>query len=131
MPDRVEASARRSRLASRFPEKKLDVLVVSHGPNVRYLTGYTGSNGLLLLFADGRAAFFTDPRYAIQAGRETTCLVKIVRGPLLAAAAKLLARKRFRHLGFEKTHLPWEDYNTLSKALPLKGVLDPIPGWVE
>jgi len=59
-----EFAARRSVLAYKLVEYDLDALVVSFGPNVRYLTGYTGSNGLVVILQD-RAVFFTDPRYRI------------------------------------------------------------------
>lgn len=130
-PEADEAAARRKQLSSRLAEQKLQVLVVTHGPNVRYLTGFTGSNGLLLLFANGSANFFTDPRYTIQAGRETTCKVKVARGPLLAAAAKRIVAKRLKRIGFEKARLSWEGYNLLTKELPLKAVLEPVGGWIE
>ncbi len=42
--------------------EELDGFVVTHPANLRYLCGYSGSNGLLL-FLDGRRVFFTDGRY--------------------------------------------------------------------
>ena len=67
---RADESARAARalLAGRARGRKLDALLVTHPPNVRYLTGFTGSNGMLLLHAGG-AILFTDPRYRVQAGR--------------------------------------------------------------
>ena len=47
----------------------LDALLVQSLPNVRYLTGFTGSSGLLLVRPDG-AVLVTDFRYATQAPRE-------------------------------------------------------------
>ena len=44
----------------------LEALLVSHLPNIRYLTGFTGSAALLLLRPE-RALLFTDFRYATQA----------------------------------------------------------------
>jgi len=123
--------ARRLQTTARFAEQKLDALIISYGPNVRYLTGYTGSNGLLLLFVGGQGVLFTDPRYAIQAARETTCKVKVVRGPLLVAAAKAIAAKRLKRAGFEQARLSWEGHAMLSKALARKAVLEPVGGWIE
>ncbi len=54
-------------------------MLVSFGPNLRYLTGFTGSNGNLLLLS-GEAILFTDPRYQIQAAQEVTCRVQICQG---------------------------------------------------
>ncbi len=58
-------ASRRARVVSQFGEHKVDALLVSFGPNLRYLSGFTGSNGMLLLEADGDAVLFTDPRYRI------------------------------------------------------------------
>jgi Xaa-Pro aminopeptidase len=46
-------------------------LVVTHLPDVRYLTGFTGSSGAVAL-AGGRAVLFTDGRYTAQAKAQTT-----------------------------------------------------------
>ncbi len=69
--ERIEALLRR--LAS----EGLDGLVVSHPPNVRYLTGFSGSAGLLLVSAKG-LLFITDFRYDTQARSEIGALARIV-----------------------------------------------------
>jgi Xaa-Pro aminopeptidase len=48
---------------------ELDGLLVQHLPNIRYLTGFTGSAALLLITADA-AILFSDFRYATQAEQE-------------------------------------------------------------
>ena len=58
---------------------------------MRYLSGFTGDNGLLLVTPDSQT-LFTDPRFTIQASEECTCEVKIVtKGPLDQAAARSIA----------------------------------------
>jgi Xaa-Pro aminopeptidase len=47
----------------------VDALVVTHGPDVRYLSGFTGSSGAVALVG-GRAVLFTDGRYTSQAKAE-------------------------------------------------------------
>jgi Xaa-Pro aminopeptidase len=125
-----QPASRRVPLAAQLPGKKLDAIVVSAAPNVRYLTGFTGSNGVLLLWPAG-AILFTDPRYEIQAGQETDCRVQIVRGPLFPALLKAAARKKFRRLGFEPGRLPYEAYEKLQSGLPLGASLVPAAGLVE
>ena len=44
---------RRERLRATATERGLDAVLVTDLLNVRYLTGFTGSNGALLLRADG------------------------------------------------------------------------------
>ncbi len=54
----------------------VDALLVTHLPDVVYLTGFTGSNGAVVLLG-GRAVLFTDGRYTAQAKAEAVG-VKIV-----------------------------------------------------
>jgi Xaa-Pro aminopeptidase len=60
---------RADRLEEVLRERGLDALVVSNLMNVRYLSGYTGSNGLCVVGRDLRV-FLTDFRYMTQVGRE-------------------------------------------------------------
>ena len=55
---------------------------MAYSPNLRYLSGFTGSNGALLILPEG-STLFTDPRYKIQAAQETTCKIRIAKGPLV------------------------------------------------
>jgi Xaa-Pro aminopeptidase len=60
---------RADRLAERLAERELDALVVTNLVNVRYLTGYTGSNGAAIVGA-GQRVFFTDFRYMSQVAEQ-------------------------------------------------------------
>jgi Xaa-Pro aminopeptidase len=100
-----------------FKAEKIDALLVTGAANVRYLSGFTGSNGLLVVTPE-TATFFTDPRYAIQSGEEVSCTTVVVpRGGLMPAAVRLLRRKRIRRIGFERAHLSFEQYSALEDAL--------------
>jgi Xaa-Pro aminopeptidase len=82
--------------------KRLDGFVVTHPANLRYLCGYSGSNGLLL-FLRGRRVFFTDGRYTEQARDEVRgARVVIAKGPLLEAASKLIGELKAAAIGFEE-----------------------------
>jgi Xaa-Pro aminopeptidase len=61
--------SRADRLAELVAERELDQLFVSDLVNVRYLTGFTGTNGACLVSAEERI-FFTDFRYTERAERE-------------------------------------------------------------
>ncbi|MGH9710106.1 MAG: aminopeptidase P family N-terminal domain-containing protein, partial [Candidatus Acidiferrales bacterium] len=52
-------------------DEGLDAFAVTHRPNIFYLTGFSGSSGILLVTARS-AMLFTDPRYAIQVKQEVT-----------------------------------------------------------
>ena len=62
---RMDCRGRQKNLRAELDRRKVDALVVTHLPNVRYLCGFTGSAGVLL--AARRPVFFTDGRYAEQA----------------------------------------------------------------
>jgi Xaa-Pro aminopeptidase len=73
---------------------RLDVLLVSHPPNVRYLCGFTGSAGLLVV-TEAKSVLLTDGRYTAQARQEVKNARVIVprNTALLAAAAQWLSSK--------------------------------------
>ena len=123
-----EFERRRTALAALLAEKKIDAMLVAFLPNVRYLTGYTGSSGLLVLASSGEATFFTDPRYRIAAAAEVSCRVKVSTGPILPDVMALIARKKFRKLGFEKSRLGYEQYEFLKSHAPARCVLEALPG---
>ena len=65
---------RRARLRELFAEADLDALVVGHLPNVRYLTGYVGSNAILVIGRDAaHVTIFPEP---LQVKRATLVFAK-------------------------------------------------------
>ena len=110
--------------------RKVDALLVSAPSNVRYLTGYTGSNGLVLATSSG-TDFFTDPRYGLDATHTITCKVHVAKGPLLDAAAKLIKRKKLKKVGFEPAWMNVGEHQKLKEKLPLGVSLVPTGGIVE
>lgn len=121
---------RRQRVVRDLPEHKAEVLIVTGLPNVRYLSGFTGSNALLLL-AKSQVILFTDPRYTIQAGQESDCAVRIAKGSLFGAAAKVLARKKWKRIGIERNRLTFGGFVELQETLGLSATLQPTAGLVE
>jgi Xaa-Pro aminopeptidase len=114
------------RAAIPFGELKIDALLVSAPPNVRYLSGFTGDNGLLLVTPDS-LTLFTDPRFTIQAAEECTCEVKIVtKTPLDQAALQTIRKKRIKRAGFEASRMLYEVHRRILKSLPRGVKLKPI-----
>lgn len=75
--------------------------------NVRYLTGFSGSNGQVLITADGGEVLITDPRYDERAAAEAPELERIIsRSPVKEALGRL-ADTGVTVLGFEAGHLDW------------------------
>ena len=56
-------------LRKKIKSENLDGMVVNHLDHIRYLTGFTGTAGLLIVMQNA-AHFFTDSRYTIQAARQ-------------------------------------------------------------
>jgi Xaa-Pro aminopeptidase len=81
-----------------------DFFVTSHLPNVRYLTGFSGSNGTVLISAAGEVWLFTDGRYTNQAEVEATYSNLVIERNSLEAV-KEIVQKAFKTLAFESQHL--------------------------
>jgi len=125
-----EFDQRRQAVAAGLAERKLDGLLIAFGPNLRYLTGFTGSHGSLLVLG-GRSTLFTDPRYQVQATQEVTCRVKIAKGPLLMEMAAAIARLGLKRIGYEPARMTCDSYESLKSRLPMKASLEPVKGWIE
>jgi Xaa-Pro aminopeptidase len=125
-----EFEARRAAVAAGLSTRKLDALLVAFSPNLRYLSGFTGSNGNLLL-TPGRSILFTDPRYRIQSAEETTCEVRIVKGPLTVAVNAAISRLRLRRIGYEPARMTCDLFDALKAKLPMRASLEPAAGWIE
>ena len=61
---------RRDAVAQQLVAQNIDALVVTHLTHVLYLSGFTGSNAGLVLFADGSAKIATDGRYTTQIAQQ-------------------------------------------------------------
>jgi Xaa-Pro aminopeptidase len=125
-----ETAKRRDRLASRFDEWKIDALLVTSLTNVRYLTGFTGSNALLLL-EPGRSLLMTDPRYATQVRQQVDCPSRVFRGATIRAVPTIVRRRRIQRLGIEAAHLSVESHMYLGGELGQTTALVPVSGAVE
>ena len=95
----------------------LDALLVTHLANIRYLTGFTGSAGLLLLLPDS-AALVTDFRYAAQAPMEVgnSASVEIDQASVWNRLGRVLAIEGPSAVGVEASYLSLRDAERL-KAL--------------
>src|SRR5438477_7350095 len=105
MPAVTPEQNRRASAVSLFDEAKLDALLVTNLHNVRYLTGFTGSNGAVLLSKNAPAILFTDPRYTVQSGQQVNCRIRIAKGALAKAVVREIDRSGVRHVGFEKDNV--------------------------
>lgn len=104
------------RLREELARRSLAGLLVNHPANRRYLSGFTGSAGLLLILAD-KAYLCTDFRYLEQAAQEALGweVVKLER-PWTQTIAKLLGGVR-GSVAYEAEHLTCAQYQDLASAL--------------
>ncbi|MFQ5816424.1 MAG: M24 family metallopeptidase [Terriglobia bacterium] len=119
------------RLRQRLRDASLGALLVSHLPNVLYLTNFHGSTALLVV-TSRRAVLFTDGRYCTQARREVRgAQVLVTTGSLLAAAAEWLRSERPEQVGFEAPRLAFAACQQLRKAFKTPTRLIPTANLVE
>jgi Xaa-Pro aminopeptidase len=123
-------SVRRSKLRRQLVSAGVQAQLVTFLPNVRYLTGFTGSSGALLV--DGKSAtFITDFRYRLQADREVDrCRREEQRGSLAESLAAVVKKKKLKRVGFESRHLSWAFHGELAKKLGTARLV-PLEGTVE
>lgn len=125
-------AGRQARVRARLAELDLAGLLVSRLSNVRYLTGFSGSNGLLLLTHD-RATFATDGRYEEQAATELPDrgieLLVAENGLLGALAERAEEGCRGERVGFEAawlTYAEWERLGELAGSVRWTGTRDVV-----
>ncbi len=126
----TESKRRRDALAAGFAAERIAALLITHLPNIRYLTGFTGSNAVLLVWP-GSACLFTDPRYELQAASQCDCPVRIMKGPLIAEAANEIRKRKTRRLGIEGDRLTYRQGLDLASALGKRVGIKPVSGMVE
>jgi Xaa-Pro aminopeptidase len=124
----TDTEARRHALRALLAHADLSALLVTKPVNVRYLTGFSGSYGALLLLHD-RSLFFTDRRYERQAAEVPDTEVVLAPGDLIGGVAGVL-RAAGDGLGFEPAGLTWGDGQRLRAAVPGRAVV-PAPPLVE
>jgi Xaa-Pro aminopeptidase len=129
---------RQQRLREALPANRLDALLITHLSNIRYLCGFSGSAGALLVSPAG-STFFTDGRYTEQAKSEVQAAKLVVaRKTPLTAAAEWLGRKwiasrarKSQTLGIEGPYLTVAARRGLSGGLPRHIRLREAPPLVE
>ena len=101
----MNSSLRLDNLRARLPRLKCDAIVVSDLTNVRYLSGYTGTSGMVVVGKDA-AWFLTDFRYKSQASQQVPNSFEIVIAEkgLWPEAAKILKKAKVGRVGFEAEH---------------------------
>ena len=116
----MDRAARIERVRSLFEVHDVEAAIITTPVNVRWLTGFTGSNGRLLVDLDG-AVLYTDGRYTEQSATEleaagVDALVS-VHDVAPAGHAHMAERLGSSTVGFESTDLSFADHAQLADAL--------------
>ncbi|MEW6584393.1 MAG: Xaa-Pro peptidase family protein [Nitrospirota bacterium] len=110
------------KLRGSLARQRIDGLLVMNITNVRYLTGFSGSSGFILI-TKKEQIFATDFRYREQSGKEIGGYeVVIERGERAGLVRQLCKRKGIKQLGFESS-VSYQFYRSLlKKGLKLRAV---------
>ena len=118
------------RIRDMLREQKLDALLVTEPSNRRYISGFTGTSGLVVI-TPAAAWLLTDFRYVEQAGEQAPFFEVVEhQGEAVHTLKELLNKAGVRQLGFDQNHLVYGEYQRLQEALnPIR--LVPTAEWVE
>lgn len=120
---------RRRNLASELASRRLDAMLLTNLTNIRYFSGFTGSNAALLIGRDRSARIATDGRYTTQIAAEVPDIEAII--DRRTTLALLEDSDTPRRVGVESAHLSMAAFERLTAAVPEDLTLVPVGDIVE
>jgi Xaa-Pro aminopeptidase len=123
------SGARLAGVRAALAERELDALLVSDADNVRYLSGFDGTNGTLVIDAE-RALLLTDFRYLVQAAEQAPAFA-VVDGGEQPRRRLVESFAGARRIGFDDAEMRVKQHAALSGELPPEAELVPASGIVE
>jgi Xaa-Pro aminopeptidase len=121
----VSHSQRRAALGARLRAIELDAMLVTDLINVRYLSGFTGSNAALLVFADDvPPVLATDGRYRTQAAQQAPDLEVAIERACARYLAGRAASTGARRLGFESHVVTVDGFDALAQEVAKVGTTE-------
>jgi Xaa-Pro aminopeptidase len=115
---------KRTRLKKRLESHQLDAVLLLSLENIRYLSGFTGSDAVFLL-TQKEAFFLTDSRYWTQAEDEVRDAQIVRYQKKTDGLVSLLLDLKSKRVGFESSSLPFSLYQTLLEKL--EGRIEFVP----
>lgn len=110
-------NARARKLRGKIAEAGAQAMIVASAVNRRYLTGFTGSHGIVILSGD-RAVLLTDSRYNVQAGQQAPDFEIVLHGSdVNATLTEKLKELGISKLLFEDRHVTFAEHAAWVKAL--------------
>ena len=133
----MNVAARLPRLHEALADEDCDAFIITNLTNIRWLSGFTGSAGTLVVSKKSSSAILiTDGRYAFQATEETSAQdVEVQISTSVAEQRELLKaaidKTRSKRIGLEAEHVSWSRQQLLadmfSSLRPLKVMLEKLP----
>ena len=119
-------------VADALEEREADLLLVTDLVNVRWLTGFTGSNAAAVVGREGSRRFVTDFRYLTQSAEEVDpAWEREIAVDLLAGVVKGLPGSGDVRLAFDDAHMSVKDHGRLAGMLRAGIELVPAGGAIE
>jgi Xaa-Pro aminopeptidase len=114
----MSSATRRAALRALLPGAGVDALLVTDLVNIRYLTGFTGSNAALLVHVDGDDASLlcTDGRYRTQSAAEVPDLEAVIDRACAIVLARRARELGIARLGFESDAVTVDAHTALADA---------------
>lgn len=132
----MDVAARLPRLHEALADEDCDAFIVTNLTNIRWLSGFTGSAGTLVVSKKSSSAILiTDGRYAFQAPEETSAQDVEVQISTSVAEQKELLKAAIdktgsKRVGLEAEHVSWSRQQLLAEMFsslePLKGVIEKL-----
>jgi Xaa-Pro aminopeptidase len=123
---------RADRVADALGEREADVLLVTDLINVRWLTGFTGSNAAAVVGREGSRRFVTDFRYLTQSAEEVDpAWEREIAVDLLAGVVKGLPASGDLRMAFDDAHMSVKDHGRLAGMVRGGVELVPAGGAIE
>lgn len=120
----MDHASRLDRLQSRLDEQRLDALLVTNLTNVRYLTGFSGTNGQVLVTSE-RRMFLTDPRYEARASSLVDAAdIAIYPNRITDVLLPVVQEANVKKLGVEAKTMTLHEHDDLQKRI---GDLELVP----
>ncbi|PLR99905.1 M24 family metallopeptidase [Bacillus sp. T33-2] len=118
-----------NKLRGSFEKLAVDGMLITSTHNRRYMTGFTGSSGVVLISND-RALFITDFRYTEQAAKQCEGYEVVQHhGTTPEEIAEQVKKLGIQKLGFEEDHMTFSSYKTYERVVG--ATLVPVSGEIE
>lgn len=119
------------RLRAEMAARGLAALVVAGDSNRYYMSGFTGSSGVLLI-TQGDAVLITDFRYTEQAAKQAQGFRIVMHAGRIPESVSAVAQELgIGRLGLESDHLTYAEFEGYSHALAGVADVSPVKGVVE